>query len=214
MKKDFTRLIASILFYSFLGLGLFALVNCGGGGGGGGGSAPTTGSLTINNGSQAQVAGVYISPTSTSSWGPNQLSNPIASGGSATIGSLPPNRYDARAIHLGVYSFYYAYLMNFPISAGSTYTGTIIDSSFTGTIRIINNSSWATLIAIYISPASASSWGANQLSSSIAHGTYRDIVDIPAGSYSVKGVWQDGGTTISDGIVVASMTRKDLTGNY
>ena len=36
MRKKVTRLIVSIMFYSFLGIALLTAVNCGGGGGGGG----------------------------------------------------------------------------------------------------------------------------------------------------------------------------------
>lgn len=60
-----------------------------------------------------------------------------------------------------------------------------------GTLKIINSTGQA-IDHAYLSTASSTAWGADQISSSITNGSTRDIVNTPAGSYDVKVALADG----------------------
>jgi hypothetical protein len=74
---------------------LLAALACGGGGGGGGTSGP---SVTLVNNSGQTVCYVYISPTSETTWGQDQLGSTetISSGSSRTF-NVSAGAYDLRA---------------------------------------------------------------------------------------------------------------------
>lgn len=60
-------------------------------------AAPTTGSVKVTNNSSLSIYFLYLSPTSSSSWGPDQLgSTTIPIGGSFTVYDIPPDTYDLK----------------------------------------------------------------------------------------------------------------------
>lgn len=69
--------------------------------------------------------------------------------------------------------------------------GTQTTSVTKGSMKIVNNTG-QTIEHVYLGTASSNNWGADLLSSSIANGSTRDIVDIPTGSYDVKVVLANG----------------------
>jgi len=69
---------------------IFTLQGCGGGGGNGGSGSSTTFTFKVKNNSSYTVTAFYLSPSSSGSWGANQLTNPIAPGGSRTISGVSP----------------------------------------------------------------------------------------------------------------------------
>jgi hypothetical protein len=74
----------------------------------------------------------------------------------------------------------------------------------TGSWRVVNNSS-RTIMNLYISPTSSSSWGVDQLgSSTIAPGASFTVNNIPAGTYDSKIVMSSGNSYTINNIVIAA----------
>jgi hypothetical protein len=150
------------------------------GGGGGGGSA----SLTVYNNTSTTLCYMYISPTTSSSWGNDQLgSSTISAGGSHTF-SVPAGSYDLKAedcshntlsTQMGVYI---SGSTSWTVSGGGGGGGS-------ASLTVYNNTS-STLFYMYISPSTSSSWGDDQLGSSTipAGGSY--TFSVPAGTYDLK----------------------------
>jgi hypothetical protein len=166
---------------------LFMGVACSGGGGGGDTTSPPAGSsLTVVNSTTVSVTALYISPASSGSWGTNQLSSAIGAGASRTITSITPGRYDLRAVGSdGSYAERY----DVAFTAGSVQTWTLAASS--GTLKIVNNYSYP-ITELFVSPSTASTWGANQLSVPIPVGGTLTLTDITPGTYDLKAVASDG----------------------
>lgn len=67
-------------------------------GGGGSSHAPTTFTFNVTNSSSYIVQEFYLSPSSSTTWGPNQFSSPLAPGNTRSITGVPCN--------VGAYDFY------------------------------------------------------------------------------------------------------------
>jgi hypothetical protein len=74
-----------------------------------------------------------------------------------------------------------------------------------GSLRVVNGST-STISQLFVSPASQSTWGPNQLTTSIPPGGSTTVNGIPPGSYDLKAVasggattWQTNGVTIVAG---------------
>jgi hypothetical protein len=154
----------------------------------------------VNNGSLYGIDEVYVSLSTNTSWGAKQNSSAIAPGASWNLTNVPVGTYDSSIVSLGATSTYYAYKYGFAVAAGTTYTLTATDSSYTGTLQVNNNNATYAITAVYVSTTSYGG-GANQITSNIAPGTSRQIIKIPAGNYYVRvvmnGVNTDGVATIT-----------------
>lgn len=64
--------------------------------------------------------------------------------------------------------------------------------SSTHTLTVVNRTG-STMTAVYISPCSSSSWGANQISSNIPRDGERAIDGIPGGCYDLQAITAGGG---------------------
>lgn len=70
-----------------------------GGTGGGTGPVDTGSTFTITNGTNYTIVYLYMSPTSQSTWGPDQLgSNVLSPGGSFTLTGIGCDAYDIRLV--------------------------------------------------------------------------------------------------------------------
>jgi hypothetical protein len=86
-------------------------------------TGPTTGSLTVVNNYSYPITALYVTPSSSTTWGVNQLSAPIPVGGSFTLTDIPPDTYDFAAdASNGVYWERYGQA----IAAGSLFTWTLV----------------------------------------------------------------------------------------
>jgi hypothetical protein len=181
-----------------------------GGGGGGSTPPPTTGSFKLTNSSGFTIDEVYVALSSDSSWGAIQNSSTIPSGSSWTLTNITPDTYDMRAVVNGAYSTYFTYATGFAITAGATHSITTNLSGFTGSLILTNTNATYSITAVYVSPASSGTWGANQISSSIAPSATRQIIDIPPGSYDVR-IYRNAAYTYSYGILIGSIAYTNLT---
>lgn len=97
----------------------------GGGGGDGGGAVATTGTLSVVNRSSTTIYYVYVSPSSSSSWGVDQLgSHVLTPGQTFNVRSIPCGRsYDVKAEGSGHTTLATRY--GVPIQCGGTFTWTL-----------------------------------------------------------------------------------------
>ncbi len=73
-----------------------------------------SGSLKIVNDTvTASITGIYLSPTGSGSWGPNQITSSIAPGDYVHFYDLPADSYDVRIVwNIGPDSFYYSNIVS------------------------------------------------------------------------------------------------------
>lgn len=192
----------------------FGMVACGGGGGSSSlvstpAPTPMSGTLRLYNGSSVSIDFFYLSPVTQFLWGPNQISSTLGAGYYTDIVNVPANSYDAKATNIGYYSTYYAYLYNFTITAGNVFNLSASNSSFTGSMKITNYTSY-TITDIYVSPSSSGSWGVKQNSSNIGYGGSLHLSDMPPDYYDLKVVWFGGAIQYARSQSVTSLSRKDL----
>lgn len=164
------------------------------------------GTIRLINGSTVMIDFFYLSPVDSSSWGPNLLYGPLPSLASADIVDISAGIYDARAKVIGQYSEYSAYSYDVPIREYRIYDLYAYDSSFTGSLRIVNQSAGATIVAVYVVPASATSWGTNQLSAPFGPSAALHLYDMADGSYDIRIVWDAGPDSFYYDIPVDSLT--------
>jgi len=179
----------------------------------GGGSDADQGTIVLINNSVVTIDGFYLAPVDQRSWGSNILSGSLFSGQQTSIVDIYPDVYDAKIRAMGVYSDYFGYLYDIPIGAGSRYALYVYDSSFTGSLEIRNNTAGASIIAVYVVPADASTWGVNQISSAIGPSGLRHLTDFPPGLYDVKVVWNFGPDSVYYDVKIDSLTLITLNVN-
>lgn len=94
---------------------------------GGGSSGGSNATLVVQNDSSYTIMYLYVSPSSSSSWGTDQLgSSTIAPGASFTLNNIPPDVYDLWAENSTGYDYVRA---NEVFSAGVTKTWTLFNPS-------------------------------------------------------------------------------------
>lgn len=197
-----------------LGAAAMLLAGCGGGGGSStpAAAAPTTGSVKFTNSSTSYaIDEAYLALSSAPTWGVKRNSSAIATGTSWTLSGVAPDTYDSFITSYGSVSNYYAYSYGFAVTAGSTYTLTASDTSYTGTLVVNNNNATNSITALYVSTTALGS-GANVLSTPIAPNTSRNIVNIPSGSYFVRAVL-GGANQDNSGVAIASHSWTGITYN-
>jgi hypothetical protein len=186
----------------FMAAVMLSLSSCGGGGG----YDTTPGTIELNNNSVVTIDGFYLAPVDQASWGPNILGSSLFPGQRTSIVDIFPGFYDAQIRAAGVYSNYYGYVYDILITDGAFLRLNVNNSSFTGSLEIINTSSNATIFGIYVVPTSAPSWGGNQISSSIGPSGVRQLTDLTPGLYDVKVVWNVGQDSIYRNVRIESLT--------
>jgi hypothetical protein len=208
--------MSRIIARAFFVLLLFPLlIACGGGGGeytpppGGGGTQ--YGAVRLNNASGVTIDEFYLTPSSSSSWGVDQLgSGTLPTGSFFDVSTVPVGTYDARAVVLGVFSIYHGDSYGFSVTANSTYNISAGPSSFTGSLEIVNDTAAANIIALYVVPSSSATWGSNQISSPIGPGGSQHLYYMSTGSYDVKVVWNTGPDSIYFNNTISSLTLLTL----
>jgi hypothetical protein len=154
-------------------------------------------SVVIVNQTNTTICYVYISPSTESTWGDDQLgaSNAIAAGDTFTIDNIPAGTYDFRADDCSSTTLAEEYgivltggLFTWTVSGtgGTGSTGGTAGTGGAGSVTLINNSS-QTVCYLYISPSSSSDWGPDQLGSDvIGPGNSYSITNMPFGTYDLR----------------------------
>ena len=161
--------------------------------GGGHDSTYSTGTVQLeNDNSSLSIREFNFSPFDQSTWGANQLSSPLLAGLSFEITSVPTGTYDARALVKGLYSTYSTYIYDVPVFEDSIVTVVSTDYGYTGSLKIVNGTVDAKIIALYLSPSTSSVWRENQIDSQIVPSGSMHLFDVTTGLYDVKVVWDVG----------------------
>src|SRR5512145_2548015 len=150
-----------------LGAAAMLLAGCGGGGGGSSApAAPTTGSVQFTNSSTLYaIDEAYLALPTDATWGAKRNPSAIATGTSWTLSGITPATYDSSITSYGSVSNYYAYSYGIAVTAGSTYTLTASNTSYTGTLVVNNTNGTNSITALYVS-TSGYGVGGNVLTSS------------------------------------------------
>jgi len=194
---------------------LVSLVTACGGGGGHDDDYDTTystGTVRLeNNNSSLSIYEFNFSPIDQSTWGVNQLTSPLLAGLSFDILSVPTGIYDARAYVKGQFSNYSSYLYDISVFDGDEITAVTTDSVYTGSLKIVNGTLDANIIALYITPSASSVWKANQINSDIVPSGSMHLFDIDTGLYDVKVIWDIGPDTFYYNKSIQSLSLLTLT---
>ena len=212
MKQKFWKWVVLV----FMAAVILSQSGCGGGGGGGvvyGPPNSSTGTIDLINNSVVTIDGFYLALVDQRSWGQNILAGPLFPGQYTSIVDIYQDYYDAKIRAAGVYSDYFGYLYDIPITAGGVVTLNVYDSSFTGSLEIRNNALNASIIGIYVVPANASTWGVNQTSLVIGPSGLLHLTDFEPGFYDVRVVWNVGPDSIDFDIRIDSLTLTTLSVN-
>jgi hypothetical protein len=81
-------------------------------------------SLTVVNGSGFSVTELYVSPSTSGTWGPDQLAGTISPGGSFTLTGIPPGTWDFKAVSAGGTVFWTRFGTG--LASGITFTWTLL----------------------------------------------------------------------------------------
>lgn len=169
-------------------------------------STPSTGTFTLLNQTGLPISLAYIAPDAATSWGDNLLSAPLSDGASQSFTGYVPGTYDGQAVILGEYSIYYGYAQNMQVSAGQNYQVTSNATAYSGSIRVLNNSTTRTIVGLYISPTTSTTWGPNQITSNIAPAGSIHFYDMPPGNYDIKAVWNTGSDSTYPNVNISYLT--------
>jgi hypothetical protein len=138
--------------------------------------------LTVYNNSGTSIYYFYISPSTSSSWGDDQLgSSTIAAGGSYTF-NVTEGTYDLKAedsshnVIATQFGFYISGAASWTVTGGGTGSATV---------NLVNNSG-QTVCYVYISPSTSSSWGSDWLGSDVLPAGESRTFSLAAGTYDLK----------------------------
>ena len=172
----------------------------------GGGEDYSTGTIELNNNSVVTIDGFFLVPVDQTSWGPNILAGPLFPGQYTTIVDIYPGYYDAKIRAAGAYSDYFGYLYDIPIGADDYLPLHVHNSDFSGSLEILNTTLNAGIIGVYVVPADAPTWGANQTPTVIGPSGVLHLTDLAPGFYDVMIVWNVGPDSIYYDIRIDSLT--------
>jgi hypothetical protein len=176
-------------------------------------SSESTGTIELVNSSVVTIDGFYLAATNQRSWGPNILAGPLFPGQNTFIVDIVEGYYDARVRAAGIYSDYFGYLYDIPVTAGGLFPLYVYNSSFTGSLEIRNSTFGANIIAVYVVPNNAGTWGANQASSAIWPGGSLHLIDFVPGLYDVRIVWNVGPDSIYYDVRISSLALTTVNAN-
>jgi len=152
--------------------------------------AQAPGSLQVVNSTSFTVSALYLSPAGAGTWGPNTLTSPIAPAGTFTLGGLAAGTYDLRAVASDGTTAWQSNAVT--IVAGGQYTWTLLPPTPTVGALSVTNGTASSIAELYLSPAAATTWGPNRLTTQIAPGGTFTLADVPAGTYDVMAIASDG----------------------
>jgi hypothetical protein len=156
---------------------------------GGGGQPPGggTANIVLENNSGVDIWYVYVSPTSDSTWGDDDLGADIVPNGSTYTFQVAPGNYDLKAED----SSHNQIDVQWDVSVSGTTYWTIGSGGGqppgggTATI-VLHNNSGSTIWYAYVSPTSDSTWGADDLGSATVPNGSTFTFQVAPGNYDLK----------------------------
>lgn len=167
-------------------------------GGGGGGRVPS-GHLEVLNGGTSNMTGLFVTPSSSGTWGVDQLApNDLLPGESLTLAGVDPGYYDVEAFYFDGST---DRVFDVLVQDGVTTTVTSMNSG-NGSVVVANNTP-LTITGVYLTQTTASTWGPNQTGgSSILPGGSLTLSGVSPDTYDLRvyfsnGTFQDAATPIT-----------------
>jgi len=156
-------------------------------GGGGGGRAPE-GSLKVVNAGDRTMTELFVTPSSSTTWGVNQIAGgPLAPLGDFVILTpMDPGYYDVQAWFTDQSS---DQAFDVLIQDGAT-TRVDLANSGVGSVDVINNAAF-TIIAVYLTPSGVATWGPDQAGGNLVPGETLNLSGIPPGTYDLRVIDSD-----------------------
>ncbi len=169
-------------------------LSCGGSGSGGGygyqgvSPAPVGGDLQVYNAGLSPLVSLYVTSSSSSTWGVDQLApNSIYPGGTYDVTYLPSDLYDVQAVFAdGTVDT----VFDVPLQDGISTPLTMMDTGL-GAVAVSNNSAF-TIDTIYLTPSTSNTWGPNQLDVPLDSGQAQTLTGLAPDSYDVRVVFING----------------------
>lgn len=162
------------------------------------------GALEVINGGTRSMTQLYVTPSTSTDWGPNQLgSRPLAAGGGLVLSPMTPGYYDVQAVFTdGVTDT----VNDVRILDASTASLTLTN---VGAVTVVNATSlWIT--GIYLVPSSATDWGTDQLNGTLLPGDSLQLTDVTAGTYDLRVVFLGGSTSDYLNVAVTPATTTPI----
>ena len=178
--------------------------------------AVSTGTIHLNNNSNAAIDRFYLVPVTDASLGSDVIIDLLYPGATMLLPNINTDDYDAKIGINGRYSDYFAYAYDIRVEAGAAIDLNIFDSSFTGSLEICNTRPAGNITSVYLAPADGSDWGENQTSAAIGPAAVLHLYDLDPGAYKVRIIWEDLSQSVYDGaggIVIDSLTLTTLNVN-
>jgi len=167
--------------------------------GGGSDSPPPQGSLQIFNDGNATMVQLFVTPSTSSTWGPEQLSPDVLfPGESLTFAPLFPDSYDVLAEFSDGSS---DQVFDVLVQDGLNTTLGMLNSG-NGAVAVFNNSG-LTINGVYLTPSSATTFGPNQTDQPLFSGQTLTLTGIAPGSYDLRVIFANGGFADQLGIGVS-----------
>ena len=157
-------------------------------GGGAGGRSPE-GSLKVVNAGDRTMTELYVTPSSSKTWGVNQIAGgPLAPLGDFVILTpMDPGYYDVQAWFTDQSS---DQVFDVLIEDGATTRVDMVNSG-NGSVDLFNNSGY-TITGVYLTPTGFQTWGPNQLGQPLPDLASLTLSGIPEGAYYLRVVFADG----------------------
>jgi hypothetical protein len=170
-----------------------------------GGRYQSGGALQVVNAGTRNMVGLKITPSTSPTWGPEQLAPSVmVPGGWLTLAGMPPDFYDVQATFVdGVVDT----VNDVRILDGAT---AVLSMTNVGAVQVVN-ASGAWITAIYLVPHSATSWGSDQLLGVLYPGLPFTLTDVTAGTYDLEVVFLDGSHQDHLGFAVDPATTTTIT---
>lgn len=163
---------------------------------------PPEGSLRVFNDGNLTMWNLHVTPSSSSSWGVDQLAPSILiPGDSLTLTRLYPDNYDVEA------RFSDGSLdrvFDVRIQDGLTTVLGMMDTG-NGAVAVFNNSG-LTINGIYLTPTSSSTWGPNQADQPLYDLQTLTLTGVSPGAYDMKVLFSSGGAVYPQAFSVYSGT--------
>jgi len=173
--------------------------------GGGHGHNPQ-GSLQVDNNGGVNMTQLFVTPSSSPTWGVDQLSADVTPGHSIILTRIFPDFYDVQARFADGSR---DEVFDVPINDGLT-TLLSVANSGTGTVAVFNNSAGA-INEINLTPTTSTTWGPNQLDAALLGGDTLNLTAVAPGAYDLRVVFANGNIVLPPSFTVIAGSTITIT---
>ncbi|MDR3683746.1 MAG: hypothetical protein P4L11_08455 [Geothrix sp.] len=164
---------------------------------------PAGGDLQVYNAGSSPLVSLYVTSSSSTTWGVDQLAPySIFPGSTYDVTNLPSDLFDVQAVFSdGTVDT----VFDVPIQDGISTPLTMMNTGI-GAVAVFNNSAF-TIDTIYLTPSTSSNWGPNQLDVPLDPGQTQTLTGLDPDTYDVRVFFTNGnyadypGNSVTAGMV-------------